>query len=161
MVKPDAEKADFRNLFLDMAVTVSKFRPGPNESSLQHRNSFGAPVNLRASWELDLCKGRIKAAGARHGVGAKQAPTAEPIMMAELKDCLQSGLENSPNAPALMAAWLQVVGCVRHTHVQRSKVVKITHAALHFCWLRGKQVGQRQGFLWSCPRITALGSYDV
>ena len=37
--------------------------------------------NLRAPWDLSLCVGRSTVAKGRHGVGARQAPTAEPVML--------------------------------------------------------------------------------
>lgn len=40
--------------------------------------------NLTINWELSLCVGRSTQAKCRHGVGARQAPTAEPLMFATL-----------------------------------------------------------------------------
>ena len=118
--------------------------------------------NLSIDWELELCVGRMKQAKGRHGVGARQAPTAEPLMFAALQDSLESAMANGTAIlPALVAMWLVVMGCIRLGHVQRSEWVRITSHSLYFVCRRGKQPGQRQGFQWSCPRFTPQSQVDV
>ena len=74
-----------------------------------------------SAWDLSLCVGRTKEAKGRHGIGAKQAPTAEPIMFRALQESLEASLRgNGQVVPALLCLWLVVMGCVRLGHVQRS-----------------------------------------
>lgn len=118
--------------------------------------------NLTINWELSLCVGRSTQAKGRHGVGARQAPTAEPLMFATLQDSLEAALSHGTDVlPALVTMWLVVMGCVRLGHVQRSEWVRITTHSLYFVCRRGKQKGQRQGFQWSCPRFTAHTQVDL
>lgn len=46
--------------------------------------------HLSTNWDLSLCVGRTKEAKGRHGIGAKQAPTAEPIMFRALQESLEA-----------------------------------------------------------------------
>eukprot|EP00435_Cladocopium_sp_Y103_P036638 s1798_g9.t1 len=114
--------------------------------------------NLRVAWDLSLCVGRVKQAKGHHGVGARQAPTAEPAMFYHLLDAMEHAVRNhTAAAPALVVTYLQAAGCVRLTHVQRSKLVKCTQTTLHFVCPKGKQKGQRQGFVWTAPRVVPAG----
>ena len=61
-------------------------------------------------------------------------------------------------APALVITYLQVAGCVRMAHVQRSSIVKCTGTTLHFICPKGKQKGQRQGFVWTAPWVIPTGT---
>ena len=115
--------------------------------------------NMRVAWDLSLCVGRVRAARGHHGVGARQAPTAEPAMFFNLMDALDYAVRrHTAAAPALVVTYLQVAGCVRMAHVQRSSIVKCTGTTLHFICPKGKQKGQRQGFVWTAPRVIPTGT---
>lgn len=118
--------------------------------------------HLSTNWDLSLCVGRTKEAKGRHGIGAKQAPTAEPIMFRALQDSLEASLRGDGQVvPALICLWLVVMGCVRLGHVQRSEWVKISTHSHNFVCKRGKQKDQRQGFMWSCPRYMPYSQTDL
>ena len=114
---------------------------------------------MRVAWDLSLCVGRVRAARGHHGVGARQAPTAEPAMFFNLMNALDYAVRrHTAAAPALVVTYLQVAGCVRMAHVQRSSIVKCTGTTLHFICPKGKQKGQRQGFVWTAPRVIPTGT---
>lgn len=118
--------------------------------------------HLHTSWDLSLCVGRTTVARGRHGVGARQAPTAEPTMFRALQQSIEASLANDGQVlPALISLWLVVMACVRLGHVQRSEWVKISTHSLYFVCKRGKQRSQRQGFLWSCPRYMPHTDTDL
>ena len=118
--------------------------------------------HLHTSWDLTLCVGRVAVAKGRHGVGAKQAPTAEPTMFRSLQRSIEASLATDGQVlPALICLWLVVMGCVRLAHVQRSEWVKISTHSLYFVCKKGKQRAQRQGFMWSCPRYMPHTDTDL
>ena len=101
-------------------------------------------------WDLSLCVGRSTVAKGRHGVGARQAPTAEPAMLWALLEAVAHATQNdTAAAPALVVTYLQVFGCLRVEHLHRSKVLKANSHSVYFLCPRGKQKGQRHGFLWA------------
>ena len=86
--------------------------------------------NLTINWELSLCVGRSTQAKGRHGVGARQAPTAEPLMFATLQDSLEAALSHGTDVlPALVTMWLVVMGCVRLGHVRDQNGCESPHTA--------------------------------
>ena len=67
-------------------------------------------------------------------------------MFFHLMDALDYAVRrHTAAAPALVVTYLQVAGCVRMAHVQRSSIVKCTGITLHFICPKGKQKEQRQG----------------
>ena len=118
--------------------------------------------HFHTSWDLFVCVGCTRVAKRRHGIGAKQAPAAEPVMFRALQDSLEASLTSDGQVvPALICLWLVVMGCVRLGHVQRSEWVKISTHSLYIVCKRGKQRDQRQGFMWSCPRYMPNSGTDL
>ena len=82
----------------------------------------------------------------------EQAAVAQPSMLVGLEDNLKTAIEmNNPAWPCLLGAWLQVFGCARWQHLQRSLPVAFDSHNMHFVCLRGKQKNQRTGFRWAAP----------
>ena len=95
---------------------------------------------------LELCKVQTKPRGGKHGVGSHQAAVAQPSMLVGLEENLKTAIElNNPAWPCLLGAWLQVFGCVRSQHLQRSLPVAFDSHNMHFVCLRGKHKHQRTG----------------
>ena len=108
--------------------------------------------NLMLQGPLDLCKVQAKPKGGKHGIGSHQAAVAQPSMLVGLEENLKTAIEpKNPAWPCLLGAWLQVFGCVRWQHLQRSLPVAFDSHNMHFVCLRGKQKKQRTGFRWAAP----------
>ena len=108
--------------------------------------------NLMLQGPLELCKTQAKPRGGKHGIGSQQAAVAHPSMLVGLEENLKTAIElNNPAWPCLLGAWLQVFGCVRWQHLQRSLPVAFDSHNMHFVCLRGKQKNQRTGFRWAAP----------
>ena len=83
-------------------------------------------TNLHFGSDLSLARSLRKAKSGASGHGAKQAPVAQPVMLLRLEEALVAAIrERNPRWTALYATWLQVMGCVRITHVQRSRLVSM------------------------------------
>eukprot|EP00438_Fugacium_kawagutii_P035920 Skav227993 [mRNA] locus=scaffold390:165629:172005:- [translate_table: standard] len=118
--------------------------------------------NLHLDWDFSLCQSKRKRLGNRYGVGAKQAPTAEVAMFVSLEKTLQSAAEHRASRwPVLFGAWCQVLGAVRHQHLQRSILVKVTSQSCFFVCTRGKQKHSRDGFWWSVPSHLVTTGYPI
>ena len=94
-----------------------------------------------------------------HQVSARgQAIPAEPFMPSLLDQkivtCHQQG--DARWAP-LLGSWLVAFGCVRHKHVERSVVIRISRSSVHLWCARGKQAHKRQGFAWCAPAFFSQG----
>ena len=108
--------------------------------------------NLMLQGPLDLCKIQTKPRGGKHGIGSQQAAVAQPSMLVGLEENLKTAIElNNPAWPCLLGAWLQVFGCVRWQHLQRSLPVAFDSHNMHFVCLRGKQKHQCTGIRWAAP----------
>lgn len=95
--------------------------------------------NLMLQGPLELCKIQSKPRGGKHGIGSQQAAVAQPSMLVGLEQNLKAAIElNNPAWPCLLGAWLQVFGCVRWQHLQRSLPVAFDSHNMHFVCLRGK-----------------------
>ena len=117
-----------------------------------------------SNWSLDVAGIRNPGLSSQRGVGraAGQAPVLEPQMVLLLDyEVMTAKVANSPNLPALVAAWAMVHGCVRWAHLQRSKLIKMTEEVCTFWCTKGKTVDKRKGFSWSMPRHTSSRTVDV
>ena len=64
--------------------------------------------------------------------------------------------DNDPTWTALLASFLQTVGCLRLGHIiRRSSLVEIFAGWVLFFCKRGKQKHNRQGFYWGVPSHTS------
>ena len=117
--------------------------------------------NLYVDFDLIFCvSGRPRSSTLGHG--AKKSPVAEPAMIWCLEEALQASCEaKDPSWTALAGAWLQAFGCIRWQHLQRSVMTKLSQHTVRFVCKRGKQRGQRHGFLWSAPRMLATTGWDL
>ena len=110
--------------------------------------------HLHFAANLELARSLSAPKGSSIGHGARQAPVAQPVMLLRLEESLVSAIRaKNPNWTALYATWLQATGCVRLTHVQRSRLIRMDGYTMYFECTRGKQRSLRAGFLWSAPRF--------
>ena len=110
--------------------------------------------HLHFAADLELARSLSAPKGSSIGHGARQAPVAQPVMLLRLEESLVSAIRaKNPNWTALYATWLQATGCVRLTHVQRSRLIRMDGYTMYFECTRGKQRSLRAGFLWSAPRF--------
>eukprot|EP00438_Fugacium_kawagutii_P015958 Skav227095 [mRNA] locus=scaffold199:2660:6188:+ [translate_table: standard] len=117
--------------------------------------------NMFVSLDLSLVLALRKATKSAVGIGQRQAPVVQPILLAHLEQALTDAIRSS-NAKwtGFYAIWCVAMGCVRWAHVQRSRLQRLT--SNHMVWecLRGKQRARRAGFWWSCPRFAVFSNLD-
>ena len=62
----------------------------------------------------------------------QQAVVAEPGMVPFLEEGITAAAEhNRPECLALLANWLRGFGCLRHRHITRSSLTRLSASTLH------------------------------
>ena len=109
--------------------------------------------HLHFAPDLGLTKAFRSARSGGVGLGAKQAPVAQPAMLLSLEQQIVASCRNrNPDWLGLFATWCQATGCVRLVHVQRSRLVQLDQRTMLFECVRGKQR--------TCPRFSIAESVD-
>ena len=113
--------------------------------------------NLDLTLAMDLRKTKQSVIG----LGQRQAPVVQPILLAKLEESISYSIIGSDAKwLGLYATWCVATGCVRWAHVQRSRLLHMTETSMVFECLRGKQRQRRCGFFWSCPRYSIFEHTD-
>lgn len=106
--------------------------------------------NLHVNGDLTLALQMRAASKSALGIGAQQAPVAQPPMLARLEAAMRAVLSTMTRicAHCLDCGSCPSLGPLRWTHL----LLRATDKTLFFECLRGKQKGRRAGFHWSVPR---------
>jgi hypothetical protein len=115
--------------------------------------------NLQLGWPIDKVEKPDTKKASLIGMECKQAPAAQPGMIAALAYTMEAAAESGdPTWLALLASWLQAMANLRLVHVLRRSVpVELYDGWMLFFCKRGKQKHNRAGFYWGVPSKTLSG----
>ena len=108
-------------------------------------------LNKRLYFELDLTLAfdLKKIRKAITGIGQKQAPVAQPILVAKLEGSITQSIRGSGfKRLGFYATWCVATGRVRWVRVQRSRLLRMTETSMVFECLRDKQRQRRCDFFF-------------
>ena len=108
-------------------------------------------LNKRLYFELDLTLAfdLKKIRKAITGIGQKQAPVAQPILVAKLEESITQSIRGSGfKWLGFYATWCVATGRVRWVRVHRSRLLRMTETSMVFECLRGKQRQRRCDFFF-------------
>ena len=155
--------ADTRNLIVGKMSAVEVAAFVENSSAPARILSAMQFLNKRLYFELylTLAMDLRKTKQSVIGLGQRQAPVVQPILLAKLEESISySIIGGDAKWLGLYATWCVATGCVRWAHVQRSRLLHMTETSMVFECLRGKQIQRRCGFFWSCPRYSIFEHTD-
>ena len=86
------------------------------------------------------------------------AVSVSPTMLATLEQHIERRWElNDPAWTGLLSSWVIAAGVMRHRHLERSTLRKITMSFVHFRCSKGKQRRNRGGFDYAVPAVFTSG----
>ena len=94
----------------------------------------------------------------KHGSLEGPAVFVSPTMLATLEQHIERRWElNDPAWTGLLSSWVIAAGVMRHRHLERSTLRKITMSFVHFRCSKGKQRRNRGGFDYAVPAAFTSG----